>query len=539
MNNNTMRHILLTFVFFVASTMVPFHLTHATTGNLIWRTYSGLGPDNFGHQGWGAFTSVVVDGASVYTGEGDVWNQVGAWASTGFVSRYSAANGSLMNSAPITGIPGGFSGVWEVEISSPGDPACPTSDGCLYAYIPGSTSTWRETLDKLTFSLISVVPDPTAPNCNASSLCSPYDYSSPSAIKRHAFSCDRSDVYAYHPGDYASLHVSIGGTDVYIDPTWTDGLETTVSTPITTDAPGYTYLGVEAIALSPSNDALYIAGTSQTNPGGSYYDYAPRLEKVSLTPPSPSVSIWAAPSQVSSGSNTMILWNGACTDSCQITSAPSVGGTPFTGTNNGGTSVGPITANTTVTATCTRNLDGASASDSVLVSLQGSSAPDLTAGVVSPITATVGTAATFSATISNIGTASTGTGFSNFFQVATVANGGGTITDLPASTMSALAASASGTATDPYTFSSAGTYSMRACADKSSSTDPGTITESNESNNCGAWTALTVAPASSSLNVSCTVTSDSPSTIAGKGDTQTPFTWTANATGGNNSYTYA
>ncbi|MHB8710448.1 MAG: hypothetical protein ACYC6X_02775, partial [Minisyncoccota bacterium] len=42
-----------------------------------------------------------------------------------------------------------------------------------------------------------------------------------------------------------------------------------------------------------------------------------------------------------------------------------------------------------------------------------------------------------------------------------------------------------------------------------------------------------------SLNVSCTVTSDSPSTIAGKGDTQTPFTWTANATGGNNSYTYA
>ena len=122
--------------------------------------------------------------------------------------------------------------------------------------------------------------------------------------------------------------------------------------------------------------------------------------------------------------------------------------------------------------------------------------PDLTAAPATPSSATVGTALTFSSTISNIGTAGTGASFSNFFQVATAAGGGGSITDLASSTMAALAASANAIATSPsYTFSSASTYSVRACADKTNSVSTGTITESNEGNNCGAWVNVTVSAA--------------------------------------------
>ena len=123
----------------------------------------------------------------------------------------------------------------------------------------------------------------------------------------------------------------------------------------------------------------------------------------------------------------------------------------------------------------------------------GGGTPNLTAGVSSPSTATVGVAQTFTATITNNGTASTGASFSNFFQRATLVNGGGTITDFTATTMTTLAASGTATATSPaYTFLSNGTYSVRACADKTSSAGGGVITELDENDNCSAWTNVTV-----------------------------------------------
>jgi len=121
--------------------------------------------------------------------------------------------------------------------------------------------------------------------------------------------------------------------------------------------------------------------------------------------------------------------------------------------------------------------------------------PDLTAGGVTPTSATVGTAVTLTASISNIGTAGTGASFSNFFQVCSVPGGCAVPTDLSATTMSALANGASANTTRLYTFPSATTYSARACADKTSSAGGGVIAESNEGNNCGAWTDVTVSPA--------------------------------------------
>ncbi len=121
------------------------------------------------------------------------------------------------------------------------------------------------------------------------------------------------------------------------------------------------------------------------------------------------------------------------------------------------------------------------------------SAPDLTANAITPSVATSGSPVTFSGTIVNNGNASTVNSFSNLFQVASASNGGGTISTISANTRAALSAGTSGSVSaTPYTFSSAGTYSVRLCADSNTSLS-GTIAESNENNNCSGWSNVSVA----------------------------------------------
>jgi hypothetical protein len=120
-----------------------------------------------------------------------------------------------------------------------------------------------------------------------------------------------------------------------------------------------------------------------------------------------------------------------------------------------------------------------------------SPSPDLVAGAVTPNTATANVAKIFSSTITNQGSTATGGSFPAFFQVATAANGGGTITDLTSSTVSNLPPGGNNTATKSYTFTANGIYSMRACADKTSSSGGGVVTEVDETNNCGVWTTIT------------------------------------------------
>jgi hypothetical protein len=139
--------------------------------------------------------------------------------------------------------------------------------------------------------------------------------------------------------------------------------------------------------------------------------------------------------------------------------------------------------------------------------------PDLTVSGITPTSAIAGTATTFSATVTNTGGGSTGIGFKNFYQVKSgtvgytpqnfftklfnIAHAAETITDLAATTMSALAAGGNGTATQTYTFPAAGTYGIRVCADKENSAGTngnpnGLIAESDETNNCGGWTNVNV-----------------------------------------------
>lgn len=202
--------------------------------------------------------------------------------------------------------------------------------------------------------------------------------------------------------------------------------------------------------------------------------------------------------------------NGGSTDSCSETPTPVNGS--CSATHYGcvsGTSGGTAYDGTTYTWSCTGSNGGstASCSETPTVTCNDPAAnnyggalpctyytpmPDLTASAVSPSSALPGTPVTLSATITNQGDASTGGSFSNFIQVATAANGGGTITDLTSTTMSTLGSGASAVASQSYTFSSQQTYSARACADKTNRNNSGVISESNEGNNCGAWTNITV-----------------------------------------------
>lgn len=154
--------------------------------------------------------------------------------------------------------------------------------------------------------------------------------------------------------------------------------------------------------------------------------------------------------------------------------------------------------------------------------------PNLTAGAITPATATAGTAVTLSATVlNNSTTTATASGFTNLFQRATDASGTNA-TDIGTDTSPALAASATDVTQLAYTFPSAGTWYVRVCADKSSAASTGTITESNETDNCGAWSQVTV---SAAFVLSCSV---NPSSItAGQNVTwsATPanlgtYTWT-------------
>lgn len=128
-------------------------------------------------------------------------------------------------------------------------------------------------------------------------------------------------------------------------------------------------------------------------------------------------------------------------------------------------------------------------------------AADLTAGSVSPSTATAGTAQTFSTSISNSGTASTGGSFTSLLQKANDSGGGGA-TDVTTFSVPAIAAGASNAPSFSYTFpaSDGGTDKyLRVCADKGSAGDVhGSIAESNDGNNCGGWSKVTVAGAGGS-----------------------------------------
>lgn len=147
--------------------------------------------------------------------------------------------------------------------------------------------------------------------------------------------------------------------------------------------------------------------------------------------------------------------------------------------------------------------------------------PDLTASASTPSSATAGVSTTLSSTISNIGTGSAGTSFTSVW-ITNAANGGGSVVYNNDLSTPSIANGASSARTNAYTFSSAGTYSVRFCADNTTGW-VGSITESNEANNCGSWTNVTVT-APTPPAISCNLSSN-PSPLTG--GASATFTWSS------------
>ncbi len=119
--------------------------------------------------------------------------------------------------------------------------------------------------------------------------------------------------------------------------------------------------------------------------------------------------------------------------------------------------------------------------------------PDLTAGPVTPTTLPSNTPASIFASAINQGTASTGSSFMNIFQVTPNPDNWGAIVNLSPASSPAIDKGASGTVSTTHTFSE-GIHFARLCVDKAGVGDSGSITESNEDNNCGEWTRIEAKP---------------------------------------------
>ncbi|HVW71774.1 MAG TPA: CARDB domain-containing protein, partial [Candidatus Paceibacterota bacterium] len=123
--------------------------------------------------------------------------------------------------------------------------------------------------------------------------------------------------------------------------------------------------------------------------------------------------------------------------------------------------------------------------------------PNLTGIYRGPTIATDGEPTTLDGTIYNKGGAGTRTGFTNAFEINpdSIPGDFADIQSIRTKNTGALGAGASQDITATYTFDNGGiqtrTWYVRVCADTDAHND-GTIDESNEGDNCGDWTPVTI-----------------------------------------------
>jgi hypothetical protein len=156
-------------------------------------------------------------------------------------------------------------------------------------------------------------------------------------------------------------------------------------------------------------------------------------------------------------------------------------------------------------------------------------APNLTAGAITPTSAVKDVSVSLSSLISNLGGTLTLSGFTNLFQIDSDTDHS-SVTATRTGTSPSLAPTTSNTTQASYAFPTAGTWYARACADSNASWI-GAIAESDETDNCGPWTSISVA--NNCTGPSCLPNGEilscsaSPSTVIAGGST----TWTASPAG--------
>lgn len=284
-------------------------------------------------------------------------------------------------------------------------------------------------------------------------------------------------------------------------------------------------------SVSPSANTTYTLTCTGT--GGT----ATAQATVSVTSAPISGSCSASPTSITAGSST--TWTASASGGTGTYTYSWSGTDSLSGTTKSLAKTYTATGSKTASVTITSGSASKTVNCSTTVTVNATAQPDLTAGGITPTTATAGTPVSLTSQVTNQGNSTTGAGFYTLFQKATDASGTGA-TDLGTyNRATALAAGSSFNATYSYTFASAGTYYFRACADKSSAGNAGVIAESNENNNCGPWTAVTVSSTPPPSSMTCSVNKTSIPTPPGSvtytasgGQGSTGYTWTSSDGGG-------
>lgn len=258
---------------------------------------------------------------------------------------------------------------------------------------------------------------------------------------------------------------------------------------------------------------MTLSSDISTNPSTTCNVY--RSPGVPASPPTASLTV--SPGTITQGLSSALTY----TCDASATSASINRGVGVVTPPSGTIGVTPTTT-TAYILTCTNAVGSAQSQETVTV--VPVSTVDLIASAVTPTTVTAGVSTILNTVITN-----TGNGNSNSFPVLFQVQETGALVN------SAYITSVGPGDTSPssasYTFPSAGSYTVRACANNNTSW-VNIATETNYANNCGPWT--TVVAAASSSGTACTV---SPSTLPDTGGTVTynanpswgiaaPYTWT-------------
>jgi CARDB len=146
------------------------------------------------------------------------------------------------------------------------------------------------------------------------------------------------------------------------------------------------------------------------------------------------------------------------------------------------------------------------------ITITAKSYPDLIISAnPSPLTAFTNTPTTINAKIRNSGAATTGGSMSNAISIASAPNDASIIANLSTGIVATLAVNAEANISTSYTYTTAGTYYIKACTDTLSNINEG---PTGEANNCSAWSNVVVSPAPSGIDLIATDVGVPPSTYA-------------------------
>ncbi|MCX6787378.1 MAG: hypothetical protein NTY93_02545, partial [Candidatus Kaiserbacteria bacterium] len=458
-----------------------------TTRGIEWGTSSGIYPNSVtqnGSFGTGAFTASLINlpaGTTIYA-RAKAYNPLG-W---GYGSQISFITKSATPTGTLT----------------------PTSSSCTIVSGASSctqTLTWTTTNPIGTSAVTSPTgtPSPVNGNSGSRSFTVPYNAAGVNFfLYNNAILLAQTKINTFCASN-TTWNGSRCATNTYtVTPSAGTGGSLSPST-----AQTVAYNGIKSFTVTANSGYTIssVTGCSGSLSGTTYTTGAitgactVTAAFAAIPPPTPTATL-SATSPIVSGSHSTITWTSANATSCSISPTVSLGeGGPLNG--NGSTAVLTTTTTTTYTYTLTCTGAGGTTKTATATVTVTPPAPDLTASFVTPTTAIVGTAVTLSSTITNSGTASTGGGFTNLFQIADDSSGTNATVIGTSAQSSSLAANSTATASLSYAFTSYGTWYVSVCADKSSISSSGVITESNENNNCGAWTAITVAKADPDISI--------------------------------------